>query len=81
MYCASSTDWWCGAQPCCCNLSVLIAGYMLLYDSTMFYVSSPLLLDYELFPVLTTVNNVAVKILVHVMMHVAKNSSRTRPAN
>ena len=35
------------------------------------------LLDYELFPVLTTVNNVAVKILVHVLMHVAKNSSRT----
>lgn len=54
---------------------------MLFYDPTMSYVSSPLLLDYVLFPVLTTVNNGAVKILVHVLMHVAKNSSRTRAAN
>ena len=52
-------------------------GSAMLYDSAMFSVSVPLLLDYELFPVLTTVNNVAVKILVRVLMRVAKTSSRT----
>ena len=52
-------------------------GSAMLYDSAMFSVSVPLLLDYELFPVLTTVNNVAVKILVRVLMRVAKTSSTT----
>ena len=56
---------------------MLLHDSAVLYDSAVFSVSVPLLLDYELFPVLTTVNNVAVKILVHVLMHVAKNSSRT----
>lgn len=47
------------------------------YMTTVFSVSISLLLDYGLLPILTAVNNVAVKILVRVLMHVAKNSSRT----
>lgn len=49
--------------------------------TTTFYVSVPLLLDYGLFPVLTTASSVAVKILVHVSMLVAKISSRTGSVN
>lgn len=47
------------------------------YMTLLFSVSISLLLDYGLLPILTAVNNVAVKILVGVLMRVAKNSSRT----
>lgn len=50
---------------------------MCCYMTLLFSVSISLLLDYGLLPILTAVNNVAVKILVGVLMRVAKNSSRT----
>lgn len=59
---------------------LLVAGYMLPSEPIVLYLFMQLLLDYGLFPVWTTANNIAVKILEHVLMHVTKISSRTGSA-
>lgn len=54
--------------------------HTLLHGSVTFYYPFHCCWIYKLFPFLTTANNVAVKILVHVLMYVTKISSRTGSA-